>query len=80
VSKSVLFEEVDPSGPGLFLLVLRGTDDYTGHAVCLIHGIVCDASNETGFLFNRGNLELFCGDGEVVKFDSEFRLYRYDRD
>jgi hypothetical protein len=76
VSKNVLFEEVDPSGPGLFLLVIRGTDDYKYHDACLIHGLVFDASNETGEVLNRGNLDLCCGDGEVVKFHSAVRLYR----
>jgi hypothetical protein len=56
VSKNVLFEEVDLPSPCLVLLVLKGTDDYTGHAVCLIHGLMFDDSNKTGVLFNRSNL------------------------
>jgi hypothetical protein len=47
-TKNVMFDEVDPYCPCLVLLVLRGTDDYTGHAVCLICGLVFDASNKTG--------------------------------
>jgi hypothetical protein len=57
-------------------LVLIGTDDYTVHAVFLIHGLVLDASNDTVVVFNRGNIDLCCGDGEVVKFYSAFRLYK----
>jgi hypothetical protein len=60
----------------LFLLVLRGTDDYTGHAVCLIRGLVFDAPEKSGVIFNRRNLDLCCGDGAVVKFHSVFRSYR----
>jgi hypothetical protein len=68
VSKNVLFDEVDLSGPCLVLLVLKGTDDYKGHAVCLIRGLVFDASTETSVVFNRSNLDLCCGDGEVFNF------------
>jgi hypothetical protein len=63
VSKNVLFDEVDMSGPCLVVLVLIGTGDHTGHVMCLIHGLVFDASNETGSVFNRSNLYLCCGDG-----------------
>jgi hypothetical protein len=58
VSKNVFFDGVDPSGPDLVLLVLRGTDDYTGHSVCLMRGLVFDASNKSGVIFNIHNLDL----------------------
>jgi hypothetical protein len=70
---------VDPSGPYLVLLVLRGIDDYKGHDVCLIGGLVFDASNKSGVVLNRRNLDLCCGDKAVVKFHSAFRLYRCSR-
>jgi hypothetical protein len=50
--------EADLLCPFLVLLVLKGTDDYTGHVMCLIGGLVFDASNKTGGVFNRSNLDL----------------------
>jgi hypothetical protein len=75
VVKNVPFEAINVSSPFLSLIVLRGTDDYKGHAVCLMGGLIFDASNKTGVTFDRKNLDLCCGDGVSVKFHSAFRLY-----
>jgi hypothetical protein len=72
VVKNVPFEAINVSSPFLSLLVLRGTDDYKGHAVCLMRDLIFDASNKTGITFDRKNLDLCCGDGV---FHSTFRLY-----
>jgi hypothetical protein len=50
--KNVPFEAITVSSMYLSLLVLRGTDDYKGHAVCLIGGLIFDASNKTGVTFD----------------------------
>jgi hypothetical protein len=46
--KNVPFESIDTTSPSLLLLVLRGTDDYKGHAVCFMRGLIFDASNKAG--------------------------------
>jgi hypothetical protein len=43
VMKKVPFEAIDASSTSLSLLVLRGTDDYKGHEVCLMRGLIFDA-------------------------------------
>jgi hypothetical protein len=76
VMKNVPFEAIDASSTSLFLLVLRGMDEYKGHAFCLMRGLIFDASNKTGVSFDQKNLDLCCGDGVAVKFHSAFRLYK----
>jgi hypothetical protein len=75
VMKNVPFESIDTTSTSLLLLVLRGTDDYKGHAVCFMRGLIFDASNKAGVRIDRKNLDLCCGDGVAVKFHSAFRLY-----
>jgi hypothetical protein len=79
VTKNVPFEAIDASSTSLSLLVFRGTDDYKGHAVCLMRGLIFDASNKTGVSFDQKNLDLCCGDGVAVEFHSAFRLYTCSR-
>jgi hypothetical protein len=79
VMKNVPFEAIDASSTSLSLLVLRGADDYKGHAVCLMRGLIFDASNKTGVIFDQKNLGLCCGDGVAVTFHSVFRLYTCSR-
>jgi hypothetical protein len=43
VVKNVPFEAINVCYMSLSLLVLRGTDDYKGHAVCLMRGLIFDA-------------------------------------
>jgi hypothetical protein len=43
VMKNVFFAAIDASYTSLSLLVLRGTDDYKGHAFCLMRGLIFDA-------------------------------------
>jgi hypothetical protein len=73
--KNVPVEVINVCSMSLSFLVLRGTDDYKGHAVCLMRDLIFDASNKTGVTFDRKNLDLCCGDGVSVKFHSAFRLY-----
>jgi hypothetical protein len=75
VMNNVPFESIDTISMSLLLLVLRGTDDYKGHAVCFMLGLIYDASNKAGVKIDRKNLDLCCGDGVALTFHSAFRLY-----
>jgi hypothetical protein len=79
VMKNVPSEEIDASSTSLSLLVSRGTDEYKGHAVCLMRSLIFDISNKTGVSFDQNNLDLCRGDGVGVKFHSAFRLYTCSR-
>jgi hypothetical protein len=52
VMKNIPFEAIDASSTSLSLLVLRSTDDYKGHAFCLMRGLIFDASNKMGVSFD----------------------------
>jgi hypothetical protein len=75
VVKNVPFEAMNVCSVSLSLLIFRGTDDYKGHAVCLMRGLIFNTSNKTGVTFDHKNLDLCCGDGVSVKFHSAFCLY-----
>jgi hypothetical protein len=75
VMKNVPFKSIDTTSTSLLLLVLRGADDYKGHAVCFMRGLIFEASNKAGVRIDRKNLDLCCGDGVAVKFHSAFCLY-----
>jgi hypothetical protein len=77
--KNVPFKAIDASYKSLSLIVLRGMNYYKGHAVCLMRGLIFDASNKTGVSFDQKNLDLCCGNGVAVKFHSAFRLYTCSR-
>jgi hypothetical protein len=46
VVKNVPFEAINVCSMSLTLLVLRGTDDYKWHAVCLMRGLIFNASKK----------------------------------
>jgi hypothetical protein len=57
VMKNVPFESIDTTSTSLLLLVLIGTDDYKGHAVCFMRGLIFEASNKAGVRIDRKNLD-----------------------